>query len=582
MTFRENTFKGEDMTKTRYGAPRRAARLLALLLALTMIAVACGSSDDDVAEDATSNDGAGSSDDSSSDDSSSDDSSSDDSATALDPDLAAVREAAAESGGNYGGTIRVRHAFAPTSLDPHTGSSGGDHMVLYTMYDRLTHFEFETLNSTPGLAESWEFVDDTTLVFYLREGITFHDGSDFNADVVAYNIDRVKNHPVSTVANNLASIDSVDVIDDLTVQFNLSRPDSSLIGILSDRAGMMVSMVAAEAAEDNRLDITPVGTGAFQLVSYAPGDLLVLEKNPDYWQAGLPYLDGFEWVFIEDEEAAINGLLSGELDMFDNLTDASKVLALDGDDRIEFIDSPSQGMDACYMNKDSSPFADVNVRKAWAHAIDKAGLNDALHFGFGEPAYLPLPPQHWAYASDLAPNHEYDVDEAKRLLAEAGFADGVDISMVMWLSDHEERKAEVIQAAVAPAGFRVDAQVVEGSAANAGFFENGDYDIYCSGWSGRPDPGQTISAVLGSESFYNYNNVGVPGLDDLIAAGGASPDQTERAAAYREALKKGIVEELIWMPLWHHALIVPLSPNVGGYNWNLYGKAQLQFVWLEE
>lgn len=560
-----------------------------------MIAAACGSDGDDdaAADDATSAGGDDSAGDDSADDGgdsddgeadSSDDDGGGDAAggAELDPNLPAVAEAAAESGGNYGGTIRVRHGFAPTSLDPHTGSSGGDHMVLYTMYDRLTHFEFETLNSTPGLAESWEFVDDTTLVFNLRAGVKFHDGSDFNADVVAFNIDRAQNHPVTTVANNLSSIDSVEVIDDLTIQFNLNRADTSLIGILSDRAGMMVSMEAAEAAEENRLDITPVGTGAFKMVSYAPGDRLILEKNPDYWQAGLPYLDAFEWVFIEDEEAAVNGLLAGELDMFSALSDASKVGALEGDDRIEFIDSPSQGMDGCYMNKDSSPFADVNVRKAWAHALDKVGLNDALHFGFGEAAYLPLPPQHWAYAADLAPNHEYDVDEAKRLLGEAGLADGVDISMVMWLSDHEERKAEVIQAAVEPAGFRVDAQVLEGSAANAGFFENGDFDIYCSGWSGRPDPGQTLTALLGGESFYNYNNVGVQGLDDLVAAGGASPDQADRAAAYRDALDKGIAEELVWIPLWHHALIVPKSPKVGGYNWNLYGKVQLQFVWLEE
>ncbi|MEL7155296.1 MAG: ABC transporter substrate-binding protein [Actinomycetota bacterium] len=559
-------------------------RLLAVLAALALLAAACGGDDDDASGDDAET--ATETSDSATDESGSGDEADEAAGSAggaeLSADLPAVVAGAAEPGGAYGGTITVRHAFAPTSLDPHTGSSGGDHMVLYTIYDRLTHFEFETLNEGPGLAESWEFVDDTTLVFNLREGVTFHDGSPFNAEVVAYNIDRGQNHPVTTVANNLASIDSVEVIDDLTVQFNLSRPDTSLIGILSDRAGMMVSMEAAEAADENRLDITPVGTGAFKMVNYAPGDRLVLEKNPDYWQEGLPYLDGFEWVFIEDEEAAINGLLAGEIDMFDNLTDASKVAALEGDDRIEFIDSASQGMDGCYFNKLDSPFADVNVRKAWAHAIDKEGLNGPLHFGFGEAAYLPLPPQHWAFAAELAPNHAYDVDEAQRLLGEAGFEDGVDIAMVMWLSDHEERKAEVIQAAVEPAGFRVDAQVLEGSAANAGFFENGDFDIYCSGWSGRPDPGQTLTALLGGESFYNYGNVGVGGLDDLVAAGAQSADPAERADAYRDALQTGIVDELVWLPLWHHSLVVPKSPKVQGYNWNLYGKAQLQFVWLEE
>ncbi|MDH3679258.1 MAG: ABC transporter substrate-binding protein [Acidimicrobiia bacterium] len=558
-------------------------KLLALLFTFALVAAACGGDDDDegsgeTESEATAEEGA---------ESASEESTEEDSeapaegGAELAADLPAVLEGAALPGGTYGGTVRISHGFSPTSLDPHTGSSGGDHHVLYTMYDRLTHFEFDTLNPTPGLATDWEFVDDTTLVFNLREGVTFHDGSPFNAEVVKFNIERGQNHPVTTVANNLASIDSVEVIDDLTVQLNLNRPDTGLIGILSDRAGMMVSMEAALAAEEERLDTTPVGTGAFQLVSYAPGDNLVLERNPDYWQEGLPYLDGIEWVFIEDEEAAINGVLAGELDMMSFLGDTSKVAPLEGDDRIEFLTGPAQGMDGCYMNKLDSPFADVNVRRAWAQSIDKEGLNEVLHFGFAEPAYLIVPPEHWAYDASLVPHNQYDIEGAKQLLADAGFADGVDIKMVMWLNPHEERKAEVIQASVADAGFRVDASILEGSAANAGFFENGEFDVYCSGWSGRPDPSQTTTALLGSESFYNYADVGVEGLDELVAAGTASADQTERAAAYSEAFRVGLVENLAWVPLWHHTNVEPQAPTVKGHQLNLYGKIQMQFVWLE-
>lgn len=560
---------------------RRLWRLLALALAFALLAASCGGSDDETAEDAATEETTQTEDTAAPAITTTTEATAEGGAE-LDPNLPAVQEGAAQTGGTYGGTLRIQHGFAPTSLDPHTGSSGGDHHVLYSMYDRLVHFEFDGLLPTPGLAESWEFSDDgLTLTFNLRSGVTFHDGTPFNSEAVAFNIDRGQNHPVTTVSNILQSIESVDTPDELTAVLKLSRPDTGLLGILADRAGMMVSPTAAAAAEEQRLDIIPNGTGAFKLVSYAPGDRLILEQNQDYWQEGLPYLDGIEWIFITDEQAAINGVLADDLDMMSFGISGDKVEGLEGNDDVVISTFPTQGMDGCYMNKLDSPFADVQVRQAWNHAIDREGLNDILHFGFAEPVYLPIPTQHWAHAPDLVPTFAFDPARAQELLAEAGFADGLDISMVMWQNPHEARKAEVIQQAVAESGFNVEFQILEGSAANAGFFENGDFDIYCSGWSGRPDIGQTVTALAGGESFYNYSNVGVQGLDELIQDGVASPDQADRAAAYREVWETGFAENAVWVPLWAHTEIAFRSAKVNGYKQNLYGKAQAQFVWLD-
>jgi ABC-type transport system substrate-binding protein len=207
-----------------------------LLLALALIAAACGSDDGDDGDSAAETDSeqestddteAGSGDSDAGDGS---DSEAAEGTATLADDLPAIQEGAAQQGGTYGGTLRVAHQFPPISLDPHTGSSGADHQTLYSLYDRLVHFDFDTLEFTPGLATAWEFTDETTLVFTLREGVTFHDGTPFNAEAVAFNVDRVQNHPNTKVPADLASVESVDVIDDTTVQLNLNRPDSGVVG----------------------------------------------------------------------------------------------------------------------------------------------------------------------------------------------------------------------------------------------------------------------------------------------------------------------------------------------------------------
>ncbi|MDH3682616.1 MAG: ABC transporter substrate-binding protein, partial [Acidimicrobiia bacterium] len=363
----------------------RLARLLALLLSFAMVAAACGSDDDDSAEDAT--EAAGEAEDTADteeateDDAQSDDAAADGGGAVLADDLPAITEGAAQSGGTYGGTLRVAHQFPPISLDPHTGSSGADHQTLYSLYDRLVHFKFDSLEFTPGLATSWEFTDDTTLVMNLREGVTFHDGTPFNAEAVAYNVDRVQNHPNTKVPADLASIESVEIIDDLTVQLNLNRPDSGVVGILSDRAGMMVSPTAAEAAEEKQLNTNPVGTGPFKLAEYSEGDRLLVERNEDYWQEGLPYLDEIEWLFSGGEQAALNGLRAGDVDVALTIRDFSQVASLESEPGIKTIRSPSLHTDGCYINDEVAPWDDVRVRQAWSHAMDRDTLADVFTFG---------------------------------------------------------------------------------------------------------------------------------------------------------------------------------------------------------
>ena len=188
-------------------------------------------------------------------------------------------EAFAQATPKRGGILRISAPANPSSLDPATGGAGSDHTFLFTMYDTLTEWEYDTLKPKPGLAESWSFTDPTTLVLKIRSGITFHDGTPLDAEAVRFNIDRGKNDAKSNIKADLATVASVDVTGPMQVTLKLSTPDTALPAILSDRAGMMASPTALKAAASGDLKRTPVGTGAYTFVSWADGERIVTKRN---------------------------------------------------------------------------------------------------------------------------------------------------------------------------------------------------------------------------------------------------------------------------------------------------------------
>ena len=182
-----------------------------------------------------------------------------------------------------GGILRVSAFTNPSSLDPATGGAGSDHAFLFTMYDTLTEWEFDTLKPKPGLAESWSFTDPTTFVLNIRPGVTFHDGTPLDAEAVKFNFERNKTDPKSNIKADLATMASVAVTGPMQVTLKLNTPDSAMPGILCDRAGMMVSPTAVKAsgAAVNR---TPVGAGAYAFVSWADGERIIVKRNEKYWK----------------------------------------------------------------------------------------------------------------------------------------------------------------------------------------------------------------------------------------------------------------------------------------------------------
>ena len=235
-----------------------------------------------------------------------------------------------------GGTLRYATQAEPTTFDPHKGASGGDHVSLYPIFDRLLASDPETLEPVPFLATEWEFTDELTLDMTLQEGVTFTDGTPFNADAVVYNIDRAINMEDSSIKTDLSSVESAEAVGEYEVVIHLKQPDSSLLGVFADRAGMMVSPTAAENPDFGQ---HPVGTGPHTFESWAPGDKWTYGRNESYWQAGLPYLDNLEFTVLSDVNTRINGLRSGQFDFIDGLEPLS-MDQLEGDDAIEVTVEP--------------------------------------------------------------------------------------------------------------------------------------------------------------------------------------------------------------------------------------------------
>ncbi len=545
---------------------RRGFRAAVVSMAFLLTAAACGGSDGDSQADGTVPGASGEN---------------TPSTAAPDvPDLPAFKEGAAVPNGKPGGTLRVAHWFPPLSLDPHTGSSGADHQVLYSMYDRLVHFEFATLEFLPGLAKSWTFPDPQTIEMKLQEGVKFHDGTPFDAEAVKYNVNRTKNLPTTKIKGDLASVDTVEVVDPLTVRLKLNKPDSGVIGVLADRAGMMVSPTAAEAATGKQLDNTPVGTGPFKLADYQPGVKLTLAKNPDYWQKGLPYLDGIDWIFSGDFQSGLNGLRAGDIDVATTLGDGSQVADLESDPNLKVLRSPSLNTEGCYINDEIAPWNDVRVRKAFSMALDRESLAKALTFGLGRPAYLPVPPEHWSSSKALIPNNAFDLEGAKKLLAEAG-QPTLPVKILLYQDPVQIRKGEAMQQSLNKAGFQVELVVQQLSAAVPAMFTDKQFPIFCAPWTGRPDPSQTVTSLFAASGYYSVRETDRNGLDALISASVASGDVKERAAAYEKVWKLAIADEALWTPFYHNTGLAGTRKAVAGLQLNLLGKTQVQFAYLE-
>jgi ABC-type transport system substrate-binding protein len=473
-----------------------------------------------------------------------------------------------------GGTLRVAVAVDPSSLDPQQGPSGSDHVTLYPMYDTLVSFDPATLEPAPGIAESWTFSDPTTLVLTLRDGVTFHDGTPVDADAVKASLDRFKE--VGAHAD-LDNVEAVEATGPSEVTLRLTQPDSSLLLVLADRAGMLVGPTAT--SDPDGFAQQPVGTGPFRFAAYRTGDRLTYERYDDYYLDGEPKLDGIEMVIINDRKAAANALISGQVDFADGL-DPADIDQLESSG-LHVQQDVGMWFDMMYLNMGQEPLDDPRVRQAINMAVDRDELIAGVVEGYGEPAWMPVPETHWAYDPEMANAWPHDVEAAKRLMEEAGYGDGVTISVVTGPAAPEARRNEILKAQLAEIGIDLQINTMDVNQGVQQYFEGQAYQTGQWAWSGRPDPGQTYYRLFAKDSYQNPGKVEIEGLEALLDEAVATDDLAERAATYAAA-NELVKEAAPYVPLYFRQNVTAFSDAVQGYTPSLLGKPKVANLWLSE
>ena len=421
-------------------------------------------------------------------------------------------------------------------LDPATSTAFLGRVVFASLCDKLIDVSLD-LQYIPQLATKWEWsADKLALDMTLRQGVVFHDGEKLDAEAVKLNIERYKTAPFSLRKSELQPVKAVEVLEPYKVRLVLEQPYAPLLGVLSDRAGMMVSPRAAAEAGD-KFALKPICAGPFRLIERVANDRIVLERFPQYWDAGTIHLDRISYLPIPDTTIRLFNLLSGNVEIVDRVaaTDLDKLRA---DPRVKLLSATSIGYYNIVFNTGNGELAQkpfgksAKLREAFELAIDRDTLNQVVFNGEFVPNNQPVLPDSPYYAK-TRPMPKRDLARAKALVAEAG-GGRVAVRMYAGPDSTIQRVAQVIQLMVADAGFDLTLDTVDGSTMVSNT-SKGNYEAAFAIWSGRVDPDGNIGVWLSCNGFLNWGKYCDKTLDDLLTRARTVIDVKERAELYRQA-----------------------------------------------
>jgi peptide/nickel transport system substrate-binding protein len=479
-----------------------------------------------------------------------------------------------------GGTLRVGFYIEAATMDPHLSGSKVDRQVYHNIYEPLLTLDTK-LGIKPGLAESWSQPDPKTLIFKLRRGVKFHDGTAFDAEAAKFNFNRMKTEPKSIRKGEVANIDSVDVVDANTIKINLKKPDAALLATLTDRAGMMISpKVIQERGGELERNAKGAGTGPFEFVEWVKDSHLVIKRNDNYWnKQGGPYLDRVRYRPIPDDVVKLQSLQGNEIDVMDYVLPRD-VAPMKADKRLVVVDVPSLADFGYQLNHARPPFNVKALRQALASAIDLEQIVKGVWLNVGYAANGPISPASWAYDRSIPPIKR-DLAKAKAKLAEGGQPNGFTFTLTTNNIPISVQEAEVIQAQCAEAGITAKIQLVDSSTLIA----NGNaknFEMISFQWSGRPDPDGNIYQFFKTSpgTSFNWSSISNPQLDALLDKSREVSNPTERRKIFSDVTKI-LQEELPMLFIVHPIEPKAFSPRVQGYDPIPDGMMRFKDVWLK-
>ncbi|MEP3844452.1 MAG: ABC transporter substrate-binding protein [Paracoccaceae bacterium] len=468
-------------------------------------------------------------------------------------------------------------------LDPDQSRTFVGRIVYASMCDKLVDITPE-LEIVPQLATSWTASDDgTSVTMQLRQGVVFHDGTPFNAEAVAANIERSQTMDESRRKSELKSIVSTEVTSEYEIKLNLAGADATLLAQLADRAGMMVSPTAAAAAGSD-FGLNPVCSGAFSFTERVAQDKIVLTKFADYWNADAINFDSVTFLPIPDTTVRLANLQSGDIDMLERLA-ATDLAQANGDASIVVDDAVSLGYQGITFNinngdKGDNPWGnDKRLRQALSHAIDRNALNQVVFDGAFAPGNQSFPSTSPWYNSSF-PVPSADIEKAKALLSEAGYPDGLELEVQVPNSTEPLAVMQVVQAMAAQAGIDIKLTSKEFATLLADQ-SAGDYYASQIGWSGRVDPDGNNHQFATTGGGINDSKFSNPKMDELLDAARVAPSTAKRKALYDEATVI-MLDELPRLFLYHVNWIWAYNDNMKGFTPYPDGMIRLEGVTWEE
>ena len=433
---------------------------------------------------------------------------------------------------NKGGTLKISHSTRIATLNILSLSGPAEYPVVDMVYSGLTRIGPNN-RPIPDLAESWAGNEDATVFTYkLRPNVTFHDGTPFSAEDVVATFETILNPDVAASARSvLDMIDTVEAVDDLTVQFNLKTPYADL-PTSTAHANARILSKAALAGPMTDLDTKVNGTGPFKLESYDSARITRLVRNDSYFIPGKPHLDAVEMHLFPDLAAETANFLSGDVDAMLTVQQAD-FERVAGSPGVEALRVPAGRYVNVVMRQDQPPFDDVRVRKALSLSVDRDLLVDLILEGLGRPAYDNILSPEFQYRIET-PVIPYDPEGAKALLAEAGYQDGLKLTLVA-----SNRPAIRAQTAIAikqmalPAGFDIEVETMPHDTYLANVWRKGNF--YIAYWGMQPTEDATFTLLLTADAAYGDSAWNNEEFDELVQRGRSTTDESERAQAYAKA-----------------------------------------------
>ncbi len=507
------------------------------------------------------------------------------------PQPVAANQAAA-SKPKRGGTLRAVVVNDFTTMWP-TLATGPTAAMCYDWLVRWRKGADGRWGPQPGLSESWDLAD-TSATFKLRHGIKFHDGSDLNAQAVAWNAQQWMQNPKSLARDNLLGVDDKNpatVVDDYTLKINLTGPNGALLGALSDATGTtgIASRAAFEKLGQDGLNLQAVGTGPFVFEQFQSGSQLVVNRNENYWDKdadglALPYLDKVVYRFVPNDSVRLTEMRSGNADITDTILGRDAVTARSDSSLVYFEDPTLGNRYRFFFNGQKGPFKDnLKLRQAVSYAIDRDAIARAVGAGVGVPQKYDLTRGVIGY-DESAPFYSFDLDKAKSLLAESGAPSGLQIDLVVITREADQLQAQIIQQMLDNIGIKAQISALERVAWGDRVRKQNDFDMGTQRTGTAVDPDQlSLSwASTGPAAYIRATGPEIEAIHSQFDLGRRTYDVQKRQQIYKD-LQTQWFNTAWWGFLWLQPQNYILSKRVKSTPAFLSGQSPVNLnFWHEE